>query len=240
MFIDDVHDPVIGEDDRHHLARVLRLRPGQIVTIASGEVGGSVGWWRRTEVPPEGLLNGGGRLIPIGEVQRIERHAMRTIGLALTKGDRLDWAVQKVTELGIDRIVLIAAEHSVVRWDDDRAPRHRERLTAVSRAASMQSRQVFRTEVIGPLSLADSLPVVGVPLDVAVADVSAASVLGSADGGGAVRGVLIGPEGGFSAAELAATAAYGAPRVLLPGGVLRAETAAVVAAALLVVSRCAI
>ena len=90
-------------------------------------------------------------------------HPMPEIGvaLALIKGDRLDWAVQKLTEVGVDRIIPMAAERCVVRWDDTKRVAQVERLRRIAREASMQSRRVW-------------LPVVD---DLA----PAASVLGRAD-----------------------------------------------------------
>ena len=61
----------------------------------------------------------------IGDVVVVERdHAPSTIAVAIPKQDRPEWLVQKATELGIDRIVFLHAERSVVRWDGDRAARH--------------------------------------------------------------------------------------------------------------------
>ena len=65
-----------------------------------------------------------------------------TIGFALIKGGRPELVVQKLTELGVDAIVPFTAEHSVARWDANRATRHIERLRRVAREAAMQSRQV--------------------------------------------------------------------------------------------------
>ena len=95
----------------------------------------------------------------------------------------------------------------------------------------MQSRQVNVASIEGPLSFAEALAACGEPGSVAVADTSGQMTLGSA--GKSMTAVLIGPEGGFSGAELDLADRCGASRTLLPGGVLRAETAAVVAGCLL-------
>jgi 16S rRNA (uracil1498-N3)-methyltransferase len=133
VFVDDIGAPELAADDAHHLARVLRLRPGEEVTIADGH-----GGWRRC------AFAGGAHLEPLGDVEHVERPEVAvTVAFALTKGDKPELAVQKLTEMGIDRIVPITAARSVVVWDGDKAARNVARLRAVARAAAMQSRRAF-------------------------------------------------------------------------------------------------
>src|SRR5689334_5905696 len=63
-------------------------------------------------------------LEPIGDVQHVPAPRAVTVAFALTKGDKPELAVQKLTELGVDRIVPLVAAHSVVRWDDAKAARN--------------------------------------------------------------------------------------------------------------------
>ena len=208
VFVDDLDRPVLSADDRHHLARSLRTRPGEPLTISDGR-----GRWRAARFGDEVEAVG-----PVVEVPRPE--PALTVALAPVKGQRPEWAVQKLTELGVDAIWLLVADRSVVRWQGDKAAAHAARLAKVAREAAMQSRRC-------------DLPTVraGVPVAEAVAVPGAAM----AHPGGAPPGldrpvVLIGPEGGWSEAELER-----APGTVdLGPTVLRAETAAVVAASLLV------
>jgi 16S rRNA (uracil1498-N3)-methyltransferase len=108
----------------------------------------------------------------------------------------------------------------VVRWDAERAGRQLSRWRRVAREASMQSRRLRPPEVIGLLPAIEVL---------AWPQMAAAEPGGRAPGAGE-RGLAVGPEGGWSDAELAVAS----DRVALPGGVLRAETAAVAAATVLV------
>jgi 16S rRNA (uracil1498-N3)-methyltransferase len=141
------------------------------------------------------------------------------VGFSLVKGDRNELIVQKLTELGVDRIVPVLAERCVVRWDAGRAERHHARLVKVARAAAMQSRR-SRLPEVSPLT----------PFAVA-ANVEGACL--ATQGGGPVGlarpFVLIGPEGGWSPDERSS----GLVGVGLAPYVLRSETAAIVAAALL-------
>ena len=209
----DVERPELAVDDRHHLERVLRLRPGDDVSVADGR-----GAWRRCTLGP------GGVLAPVGEVERQRRpDPAITVAFAITKGERPELAVQKLTELGVDRIVAFPAERSVARWEGERAVRHVERLRRVAREAAVQSRRAWLPEV-APLT------------DLAAVLEERGAVMADPGGGPpslATPTIVVGPEGGFSDRERGL--ARGAVR--LGPHVLRAETAAITAGALLVALR---
>ena len=229
-FVADLASPQLKEEDRHHLERVLRLRPGQVVTVADGAGGWRCCAWRA-----------GGELEPTGDVSAAPGlWPPVTVGFALTKGERPDWAVQKLTEVGVDRILCLVTARSVVRPDADAVDRRLQRWRRVAREAAMQSRRTVLPEVVGVLGLAD---VVGDVVADVVADVVTDVVDGPGPGGfGAALAepggwppsldrpvVLVGPEGGWAPEELAS----GLPTVDLGPGVLRTESAAVAAGVLL-------
>jgi 16S rRNA (uracil1498-N3)-methyltransferase len=209
VFVVDLDAPELDVDDAHHLGRVLRLRDGERVTASDGR-----GRWRSCRFEANSLTVD-------GPVESEEVVAGVAVLFALGKGDKPEVVVQKLTELGVSRIVPFVAERSVVKWDDSKARRNVERLRKVAREAAMQSRQVVLPIVddVQP-SLTDAVSLVG---DVVLAE-PGGSVLD-----GSVVAVAVGPEGGFTATEL-----DGRRTVSLPGGILRAETAAVVAGALLI------
>lgn len=210
-FVDDLDAPALRDDDRHHLERVLRARPGDPLTVADGR-----GRWRTATFGPA--------LTVTGEITEEPVPAPPlTIGFALVKGARPELVVQKLTELGIDRIVPFRAERCVVRWDDTTAAKAVARLRAVARAAAMQSHRA-------------RLPVVTDVTDLRVLAAEPGAVLADRDGESlrldrAV--VLVGPEGGWAPGERA----LALPHVVLPGHVLRAETAAVTAGSILAALR---
>ena len=211
MLVASVAAPVVEGDDRHHLDRVLRLRPGDLLTVGDG-----AGRWRP--------CRWGDDVEPVGEIVQVAPPDPRLgVAFALIKGGRPELVVQKLVELGIDDIRPFAAERSVVRWDDQKAAKNQERLERVAREAVMQCRRVW-------------LPTVHPVTDFAgVADVAGAS---RAERGGPPPGtghttVLVGPEGGWSDAERS----IDLPIVGLSGAVLRAETAAITAGALLAARR---
>ncbi len=210
-FVADLDTPVLAPEDRHHLERVLRLRRGEVVTVSDG-----AGGWRSCTFDAD--------LRPTGEVMREAPPAPRiTIAFALLKGERPELVVQKLTELGVDRITPMVTARCVVRWDGARSGRHGDRLQRVAREAAMQSRRSWLPTVDAVASFAS----VARQPDAVLADA----------GGGPVHldrpVVLVGPEGGWSPEEVAC----GRPTVGLALNVLRAETAAIAAGALLVAKR---
>jgi len=206
-FVADLDALALGADDEHHLFRVLRLRPGEAVTVGDG-----AGRWRSCRV-----AKGGGGLEAAGEITT-EPRAEPSVAVAfgITKGERPEWVVQKLTELGVDEIVPMTTRHAVVKWDADKARRAHERLQDVARSAAMQARLAWLPVVRPMTAFADLL----------AGDLGAGAALAH-PGGGPVSldrpTVLIGPEGGWSADELAVAPAL----VDLGPTNLRAETAAV-------------
>lgn len=206
VLVADVAAPELDERDAHHLLRVLRLRDGAVVTVTDG-----AGRWRQGRLEAR-------RVVPDGDVVCESAARAVTVAVAPPKGDRLDWLVQKCTEVGVTQVVLVEAERSVVRWDGERAAKHLDRLRRVAGEAAMQSRRVWLPEVTGPVPAAEVLTVA------AVAEPGGRPV-GPAD-----TCIAIGPEGGWAPAEVA----LAADLVSLGPHVLRVETAAVVAATLMV------
>jgi 16S rRNA (uracil1498-N3)-methyltransferase len=146
-----------------------------------------------------------------------------TVACAPTKGERPEWVVQKLTELGIDRVVPLISERSVVRWSGARGASAVERLRRVAREAAAQCRRVWLPEIADVVTFA-GLSSLGTPGGVVLAQLSGERPRATQ------RVVAVGPEGGWSSAELTA----GWPTVGFGLSVLRAETAAVTAGALMV------
>lgn len=217
VFVDDLRAPVLDDADLHHLGRVLRLRDGEAVTASDGR-----GGLQRCRFVA-------GALEPDGDVEREPRREPPvTIAFAPVKGDRPEWAVQKLTEVGVDRIVALECDRSVVRWDAERAGRHLERWARVAREAAMQSRRLWLPEVERVVRTPGELSgdQAAAQADGVQAGVVRADRGGDPIGSG-VHTVLVGPEGGWSEEERSLLGAVGLTRT-----VLRTETAAVTAAVL--------
>jgi 16S rRNA (uracil1498-N3)-methyltransferase len=212
VVVDDIGVPALSDADTHHLARVLRLRDGERVTATNG-----IGSWRWCRWV-------GGGLEPEGDVSTVQRPQPEvSVAFAIVKGDRLDWIVQKLTELGVDRVMPLEAERCVVRWDAPKAAAQTERLRRIAREAAMQSRRVWLPVVD---TLAPAVDVLSAP-EAYRADFGGRMLAPGAAAG--VHTVAIGPEGGWSPGERAVS-----DRVVALGDtVLRSETAAIAAGVLL-------
>ena len=210
-FVADLSAPELGLEDRHHLDRVLRVRPGDPLTVSDG-----AGAWCSCAM--------GTALTVTGEIQTVAPPSPAlTVAFALVKGSRPELVVQKLTELGVDHIIPFTAARSVARWEGDKAGRQLERLVKVAREASMQSRRCH-------LPVVERLH--------RFAEVAALDGASLAERGGrppTVRTstVLVGPEGGWDDAERAAVADH----VGFGPQVLRAETAALAVGAILAALR---
>jgi 16S rRNA (uracil1498-N3)-methyltransferase len=223
VFVNDLDVPEVGDADRHHLQRVLRLRPGGSVCLGDGGGRWRTAVWRGT------TGGGAGVVADLGEVRHMVRVAPElTVGVALAKGSRTEWMVQKLTEVGVDRIVLLVTDRGVVRWESAEHPRRLGRLDAVVRSAASQSRRVWLPELVAPVPVA----AVGGPEGVVAGPVAACEP-GGEPLSLAYPTVLVGPEGGFTAQELGAVDA----QVGLGLGILRVETAALAAGVLLATQR---
>jgi len=217
VFVADLDATTItlADDDAHHLGRVLRLRRGQPVSASDG-----AGRWRACEY-------GDGALVPAGAVRIVAgAEPVLTVAFAVPKGDRADWAVQKLTEAGVDRIVPLRTARGVVHPDPERVERQLARWNGIARQAAMQSRRVSLPRLGPPCTPIEAL--------VACRPAGAGSAVALADPDGEPLdlghpSVLVGPEGGWAPEELG----LGCPLVRIGEQVLRTETAAVLAGGIL-------
>ncbi|MCB1026890.1 MAG: 16S rRNA (uracil(1498)-N(3))-methyltransferase [Microthrixaceae bacterium] len=211
-----VHSPTAGVELTRHLWSSRRLKPGTQISITDG-----AGSWRLARVGAPGVLE------PDGEVTVVPAPEPVTVAFAPVKGERPEWCVQKLTEVGVDRVVVLQTDRSVVRWTGERGRGHLAKLERVAAAALEQCRRVWLPAIVGPFTLDELLDAAG--------DGGGAPPVGPwvrADGDGRIptsrdRSLLIGPEGGFSPRERELVH----DSVSLGPHVLRAETAAMVAGA---------
>jgi 16S rRNA (uracil1498-N3)-methyltransferase len=217
---------VLVDDDHQHVARVLRARAGDRLTLFDG-VGGEVDaevthvGKRDTELALGARRAGVATAAPFAI----------TLLVAVPRGERLDLVVQKTTELGVARVVPVLTDRSVARPE----PARRARWEKIAREAARQCGRADVPRVDAPVALATAvadpeLPVARFALWEAERGRSLRARLAAAPPGPAA--LLIGPEGGFPATEVAAAEAAGFVPVSLGPRVLRVETAAIVAVAL--------
>jgi 16S rRNA (uracil1498-N3)-methyltransferase len=206
-----------------HLGRVLRLRSGDAVTVFNGDgndYSGSIVALRgaRVEVALSACV-----------AARPESPLTVTLVQGIARGERMDFVVQKATELGIARLVPVQAERSVVRLEAGRSQRRQAHWHGVAIAACEQYGHARLPVVDEPQPLPAWL---GQPSTGALRlqlDPGAEQSLASTVRGAAAVELLVGPEGGLSPAEQAAAAAAGYRPCSLGPRVLRSETAAIAA-----------
>jgi 16S rRNA (uracil1498-N3)-methyltransferase len=150
------------------------------------------------------------------------RHRL-TIVQSLLKGDGLEEVVQHATEVGVAAFRLVVAERCIAR---EISPRKLERLRSIAREAAEQSERGIVPPIAAPVRLAEAF----VPGSVLLYERNAGIGLSGLE---APHGVIIGPEGGFSPAEVAAAQSAGASLAGLGPRILRSQTVAVAAAAVI-------
>ncbi len=217
---------VVAGEEFEHLRRVLRLAPGDAVTLFDDEGGEYAAVIR--EVSEDRAR------VEVLRSYRPERESFLklTLALAVIKGEKMDWAVEKATELGVQAIVPFVSTRTVPKLDAGKRQRRRERWQKIALSAVKQS---GRTRVPAVDDVADLSSVVkraGSDLlklffweqetERTLKQVHASNT----DASAAI--LVVGPEGGFSPAEAALAVEHGFQPVHLGRRVLRAETAAIV------------
>ena len=218
---------ILDGDAANHILRVLRLRPGDPLTLFDGS--GAEHAARIEEVRKSAVT------VTLGDCSSPLRESPLRLTLAqgISRGERMDWVVQKSTELGVARIVPIQTERTVVKLDSQQSARKLHHWRAIAIAACEQCGRNTLPELAAPQTLHDFLK---------DADTDATRLLLSPAGSLRIDEltpaapritVLIGPEGGLGEPEQRAALAAGFLAVRLGPRVLRTETAAVAALTLL-------
>ena len=209
--------------------QVLRMQPGDALTLfdgAGGEYAATVERMGRSDVA-----------VTVGAHQPVEREASRAVHLAvgMPANERMDWLVEKATELGVSSIQPLATAHGGLRLSGERAEKKRAHWEAIAVAACEQCGR-NRVPVIHPVQTFSGWIAAQQQQG---ADTAERLVLSLADGTRGIatvqpddgRGVLVlsGPEGGLSGTEEQEAIARGFAPITLGSRVLRAETAALAA-----------
>ena len=226
MDLTDQTTVTLGDAVYHHLVVVLRRIRGDAITLFNGR-GGE--YSAKIETVARRKLTAS--IWAFKDVER-ESPLQVTLAQAVSKGERMDYTIQKAVELGVTAIQPLITEHVVVRLDAERWSRKQEHWQAGAIAACEQSGRTRVPAVAPVLDLNDWLTAVPPKALRLVLDPAAAQ-------GAARRSVnqpvvlLVGSEGGFSELELKLVDLVGFAGLALGPRVLRTETAGVVALAVL-------
>jgi 16S rRNA (uracil1498-N3)-methyltransferase len=231
---DEVHGNTAALTGDHalHLTRVLRAEIGQEFDIATAT---SVRRGTISSISDERVE------FALGDQQTLKPAPQLTLALAIFKFDRMEWAIEKCTEIGVARIVPIIARRTDSHLADA-APKRRERWQRLALQAAEQSRRTTPPEIAAPIKLKD-LGSAGVPPASQPAPASTCRIVLAESGKNThLRDLLlsrpsdvalaVGPEGGWTADELTWFRDSGWTAASLGDTILRAETAAIVATAL--------
>lgn len=208
----------LPSSERDHLEKVLRLEPGAPLVVADG-------------AGQSAAARLAGETAELSTEVRFEPRARPSLTVlhALPKGRKLDEVVRLLTELGVDRMIPVESEHSVVQLSGRRAERAAVRWQAIATSATNQSRRAWCCQVERPRPLAEALGERGTAAGV-VAVVGADGGVGDAVGrsAGDVDELIlaVGPEGGWHPDEVEALQDWGLVPVGLGPNVLRTEHAA--------------
>ena len=219
--ISDNHAALTGEHARH-LVQVLRAQVGQEFDISTGA---EVRRGRISGVHADRVE------FELGEVVAHPAQNAITVALSIFKFDRMEWAIEKCTELGVERIVPVIAGRTESHLAAA-APRRVERWQRIARQSAEQSRRLSPPGISAPAKFDD---LVAIPADsrIVLAETEDDRLLKDAvrhDAGTVL--LAFGPEGGWKAQELAALRDAGWTAASLGDTILRAETAAIAAVAI--------
>ncbi len=221
----------IAGDLLHHLRDSLRLHPGDSLVLNDGD-----GTRYRVEV-----THITSQAIDSQIIDRQTEPARKTspivLGQALIKGDKMDWVIQKATELGVATIIPTHSAHSVIKPNPERLEHQRSRWERIARDASQQSERWTIPTIADPVDLAGicrqyaSAPLKGMLVERSSAPSLATIPLPSNPQLPIV--LLIGPEGGWAPEEQRQAQKQGFLPLTLGPRILRAETAAIAALSIL-------
>jgi 16S rRNA (uracil1498-N3)-methyltransferase len=213
----------------HHLVRVLRVKPGEPLECLDGEGRRYTGRVLRCAAREVVVQGAWGAEEPLPRLRL-------TLGQALIKPERFEWVIEKATELGAARILPMVAARSAAQPPASRTAARLLRWRRIAEAAAAQCGRSRLPVIEPPVLLAQVLdrlqdgPVLVFTLnDATIPFESALPRLRSAD----AAAVLIGPEGDFTSDEVALAGRAGGVAVRFGGAVLRSETAAIAALAIL-------
>ena len=226
--VQPAHELQLDDERAHYVARVLRLRVGDRLVLFDG--GGGEFPAALVEVSKRGIV------VRVGE--RHERNVESPLPIALiqgiSRGERMDFVVQKATELGVYRITPLATEFSVVRLDGDRSGKRRAHWSRIAASACEQCGRNVVPTIDTPQSFSGWLES-GTSSGVAriLLHPGAKETLADLELIHDRIELLIGPEGGLSDSEVLQAEAAGFNACSLGPRVLRTETAALAAIAVL-------
>ena len=212
----------LSNDDEHHILHVMRMKKNDEIEVVDNA---QLFLCRIEELNPL-------KVFVIHEIASdVELKEDVTLLFALTKGDKIDFALQKATELGVKKVALITSERTIVSYDNKDVEKKCLRFKKIMKEASEQSHRLIVPELLGIFNLKNLPKEVFSELNYVAYEKDASqveSIFPNFKKGQSIS-ILVGPEGGFSEQEINELSKQGFIRTSLGKRILRAETAALYA-----------
>lgn len=216
---------VIRGGDVNHIRNVLRMKPGEELNVSNGTDGKeyrcAITAFEEDRVLCE---------LRFVKEDKVELPARVYLFQALPKADKMEWIIQKAVELGVYRIIPVAARRCVVKLDEKKAATKIARWQTIAEAAAKQSKRGVIPEISGVMSfaqaveLAEDMDVKLIPYELAEGMGKTREMIDSL-GAGQDIAVFIGPEGGSETSEVESAVERGMIPITLGKRILRTETA---------------
>lgn len=214
----------IEGSDVNHMKNVLRMRPGEDVTISDGN---NCRYLCKVDHYEEETA-----VLRITEEKGVDTELSSRLYLfqGLPKQDKMELIVQKAVELGVYQVIPVAVKRCVVKLDAKKAKKKQERWQQIAQSAAKQAGRGYIPQVAEVMSYkealmyAKELDVVLIPYELAEGMKETKKIISSITPGQSV-GIFIGPEGGFEKEEVESAIGEGAKAVTLGKRILRTETA---------------
>ncbi len=226
------HEIRIGEADRNHIRNVLRMKPGERITVSSG---GRLSYACRIKEYTEEAV-----VAEILDVRETEQELTSKIWLfqGLPKNDKMELIIQKAVELGVYAVVPMATKRAVVRLEGKKEETKRRRWQGIAESAAKQAKRMIIPEIFPVRSfkeaaaLAEKLDVRLIPYELAEDMAHTREIFSNISPGQSV-GLFIGPEGGFAPEEIEEAMTRRIQPITLGRRILRTETAGIAALSVL-------
>lgn len=217
----------IVEDDLHHIVRVMRMKAGDQIICVDPHGAGAL--CEIAEITSEKAVANVVKWLE----ESSELPVRITIASGLPKGDKLEWIIQKGTELGAFEFVPFTAARSVVKWDEKKSAKKLERWQKIAKEAAEQSHRSLVPEVQSPLSFKElaktgsdfTYRLIAYEEEARQGEASVlADIFGKANSGESIL-IVFGPEGGLTPGEVDTLKGQGFLACGLGPRILRTETA---------------
>jgi|RhiMetdeSRZDD1v2_1073273.scaffolds.fasta_scaffold08459_9 16S rRNA (uracil1498-N3)-methyltransferase len=219
----------VSGEEAHHLIHVLRAQVGDSIELIDGS--GSAWRGQVAEIDSTSVI-----IRDLIELPRSDASPNRLILVqSLCKSDKLEWILQKVTELGISEIRLLAADRSVLKIPEGKIQAKLERWNKIVLGAAKQCRRSTLPHLHAPDKCAAICQSIEADLKMVLSEDETQSTLKTLLKRSSPRSVAfcIGPEGGWTTPESEIFSHHGIQPVTLGPSILRTETAAIVTTAIL-------